>query len=103
MEFFCAARELITRGRGLGEQRRNIAVFPFLTYSIWFCLPLAAPLVCVGDSRKMNEPVQSSLTRSLGLRQDSGINQLTTPINALVTGMPETQEPGNRRTFLAML
>lgn len=90
-------------GQGLGEQHRNIAVVPFLTYSIWFCLLLAAPLVCVGDRRKMNEPVQSSLTRSLGLRQDSGINQITTPINTLVTGLPETQEPGNRCTFLAML
>lgn len=73
--------ELITWG---AVPEHSSHSFPHLFYMV--CLLLAAPLLCVGDSQKMNEPIQSSFTWSLGSRQDSGIYQITTPINTLVTG-----------------
>lgn len=84
----------------VGEHSRHCS-FPHLFYMV--CLLLAGPLMCVGDSQKMNELMQSSFTWSLGPRHELGINPITARINKRVTGPPETQVPGDCSSSLTMV
>lgn len=79
---------LIPRGQ---EQRAQ----SFPHSSVLYCLPPTgwSPAGCWEHSHNTNEPRRSSFTRSLGPRQESGLNQITTRTNALVTGPAETSAP----------